>query len=369
MHARESTLLPAKMTTSELEVVHSRILTQAVDDYLNTIPDHDPLKAKLKADIQTTVQDLPQHVKVLERGFSNWSGYSRLLDRLNLVIEKFERFTKVVEVCIQSDPMLSALIWGGFKFLLQVASEFREFFEKLLRMIEKITNVLPDYELFLEGFPEDENLQRHVVQQAQSATERAGILRDIAESEEQRRIATKKMQEANVREKLEMEERFAKDRQFCDIRAWLDPAKLRDIRERISRKRHLNTGLSILDSEKYKPGAGKTFLSVFLIEDAESRSTKGAVASFICHWSDKQRSSLRALLATILFQLLAGNKELTPLLDAFALAMMESMSSVASSVKELWELLAITLKLCPFSTIIADGIDELDEDDGEWTAR
>jgi hypothetical protein len=30
-------------------------------------------------------------------------------------------------------------------------------------MIEKITNVLPNYELFLDSFPEDDNLQRHVV--------------------------------------------------------------------------------------------------------------------------------------------------------------------------------------------------------------
>jgi len=109
-----------------------------------------------------------------------------------------------------------------------------------------------------------------------------------------------------------------------------------------------------------------------LIEDGESRSVKGAshaVASFICDWSDKRRPSLRVLLATMLFQLLASHKDLTPLLDAFALAMMESMSSVASSVEELWELLAVVLKLCPFSTIIVDGIDEFDEDDGEWTAR
>jgi len=83
------------MTSSE--AVHSQILTQAVDDYLNTIPDDDPLKATLKADLQTTsVQDLLQHIKALERGFSNRSGYNRLLDRLSPAIEQFERFTKVL---------------------------------------------------------------------------------------------------------------------------------------------------------------------------------------------------------------------------------------------------------------------------------
>jgi hypothetical protein len=76
------------MMSSESEAVHSRILMQAIDDYLNTIPNHDPLKAKLKTDLQITiVQDLLRHVKVLECGFSNRSGYTRLLDRLSLVIE------------------------------------------------------------------------------------------------------------------------------------------------------------------------------------------------------------------------------------------------------------------------------------------
>ncbi|KAF8537294.1 hypothetical protein BDD12DRAFT_888070 [Trichophaea hybrida] len=157
------------MTSSESEAVHSRILTQAIDDYLNTIPDHDPLKAKLKTDLQITiVQVLLRHVKVLERGFSNRSGYTRLLDRLSLVIEQFERFTRV-ECCGSMHPVKSDVVgtyMGRIQVLTavsKVAIEFRGFFEKLVRMIEKITIVLPDYELFLESFLEVENLQRHVV--------------------------------------------------------------------------------------------------------------------------------------------------------------------------------------------------------------
>lgn len=46
---------------------------------------------------------------------------------------------------------------------MQLAREFLEFFEKLLLSLEKITNALPNYDIFLQRFPNDRTLRKHIV--------------------------------------------------------------------------------------------------------------------------------------------------------------------------------------------------------------
>ncbi|KAI5777080.1 hypothetical protein EDC01DRAFT_432200 [Geopyxis carbonaria] len=139
------------------------IMRQASDNYLNLIP-NDSHRPKLKAEIQSaTVEDLLKQVHDLEDKFSKNSRFRRLSKRLSPCVEQLQRFTAVVTICIQSDPQLSSLIWGGLKFLLQLASEFQEFFEKLIRTIEQMTKVIPDYQIYLDRFSTDDSLCQHLV--------------------------------------------------------------------------------------------------------------------------------------------------------------------------------------------------------------
>lgn len=74
---------------------------------------------------------------------------------------------QVIDTCIQSNPKTSALVWGGLKLVIQVslriqdwqhyliayllpklASEFTQFFDRILRMVERITKAFPDFETY-----------------------------------------------------------------------------------------------------------------------------------------------------------------------------------------------------------------------------
>ncbi|KAF9630468.1 hypothetical protein BFW01_g1030 [Lasiodiplodia theobromae] len=72
-------------------------------------------------------------------------GSSRFLDRIARLSDRLQPFFGVVDIMIQSNPEYTALAWGALRFILQLASGFSTFFEKLIKTLERFCREMPQY--------------------------------------------------------------------------------------------------------------------------------------------------------------------------------------------------------------------------------
>ncbi|KAH6714527.1 hypothetical protein BKA61DRAFT_673850 [Leptodontidium sp. MPI-SDFR-AT-0119] len=63
--------------------------------------------------------------------------------------EKSSSRQTVVGIIVQSNPEYAALAWGGVRLVLQLASNYATFFDKLTRTLERLAHHLPQYELIV----------------------------------------------------------------------------------------------------------------------------------------------------------------------------------------------------------------------------
>lgn len=111
-------------TAEEQRILNNQtaILERAVEEYLSSIAsENQNASLAREALIGTTFEDLISHVRTLQEDYGEQSFCKRLVDKLEPGLQKILRFSKVIEVMIQSKPELAALIWGGLKLLLQVS--------------------------------------------------------------------------------------------------------------------------------------------------------------------------------------------------------------------------------------------------------
>ncbi|KAF8248446.1 hypothetical protein K440DRAFT_660785 [Wilcoxina mikolae CBS 423.85] len=73
-------------------------------------------------------------------------------------LESVYQFSSIVDTFIQSNPMVSALVWGSIKFLIMVAMNFSSYFEKLAEMIEKLGFLCPVFDRIHKLYPDSVEL-------------------------------------------------------------------------------------------------------------------------------------------------------------------------------------------------------------------
>ncbi|KAF2200065.1 hypothetical protein GQ43DRAFT_90178 [Delitschia confertaspora ATCC 74209] len=130
-------------TTSKLEV--DKLFNDAKSSFLETLTpqERDQFTGcssadQLLCDIRT-LENLPKSRRALPfmrkiKGFSDF----------------LSPYFKVIEIVFQSNPEWSCIAWGAFRLVLQLASNFTTFFEKLSKLIEKLTATLPQYAEFYQ---------------------------------------------------------------------------------------------------------------------------------------------------------------------------------------------------------------------------
>ncbi|KAF8241687.1 hypothetical protein K440DRAFT_665191 [Wilcoxina mikolae CBS 423.85] len=111
----------------------------------------------------TTPTELVDRLKAIEQNFSNQSRFKKFVNRVTPFIEKLQRFTKLIDVAVQSGPKISAPIWAALKVVFELASQFSEFFEKLIRMVERISTSLPDIDIYIDQFKRQNGLHTLLV--------------------------------------------------------------------------------------------------------------------------------------------------------------------------------------------------------------
>ncbi|KAF8249116.1 hypothetical protein K440DRAFT_641482 [Wilcoxina mikolae CBS 423.85] len=73
-------------------------------------------------------------------------------------LQSFQQFSAVVDTFIQSNPVVSALVWGSVKFLILASLNYLDYFDKLSDMLQKLGYLCPTLERIKCLFPDSPEL-------------------------------------------------------------------------------------------------------------------------------------------------------------------------------------------------------------------
>ncbi|KAL4938541.1 hypothetical protein BDV06DRAFT_200740 [Aspergillus oleicola] len=62
------------------------------------------------------------------------------------IIERLDPYFKAIDVLVQCDPIHAASVWGSLRVVIQLASNFSTFFEKLMKCLDQLASAFPVYE-------------------------------------------------------------------------------------------------------------------------------------------------------------------------------------------------------------------------------
>ncbi|KAF5535036.1 hypothetical protein FNAPI_12200, partial [Fusarium napiforme] len=97
------------------------------------------------------------HVKELDAIQKAQSGVKKsLFNSISTFSENVEPYVKVINTFVSSKPEVAALIWGAASLVLQLASNYSNFFRKLTGMMESISSQLAKYKQLLELLEEND---------------------------------------------------------------------------------------------------------------------------------------------------------------------------------------------------------------------
>jgi len=103
-------------------MVNASAFEEAIENYLTSLPANlQTHKDTLRDELKTTPEALLETVTTIEKNFSETSRFRTLVTRLNPCISQLQRFSRVIDACIQHQPHITALIWGSLKLVIQVS--------------------------------------------------------------------------------------------------------------------------------------------------------------------------------------------------------------------------------------------------------
>ncbi|KAK6526134.1 hypothetical protein TWF281_011170 [Arthrobotrys megalospora] len=130
-------------------------LTAALDDFRSQLDPAD------QASLSQTSQPDAAAVTEFSAKFNTRSnlGRKRLGDKIQPFLLFIQSFGDVVGIYIQSDPRVAALVWGSVKLVVQLASNYFEYFVKISDMFVKLQHLCPTIERIGKLFQNSIKLQ------------------------------------------------------------------------------------------------------------------------------------------------------------------------------------------------------------------
>jgi hypothetical protein len=83
----------------------------------------------------------------------------RNLERIQPFLNRLKSFTGVIEVFVQAKPEILSLIWGPIKLLLMFTTEWQQGYDAMIKTVERIGELLPQFQNVLEHFIDKELIQ------------------------------------------------------------------------------------------------------------------------------------------------------------------------------------------------------------------
>ncbi|KAI0967464.1 hypothetical protein F4678DRAFT_475185 [Xylaria arbuscula] len=84
----------------------------------------------------------------------------RALNKIKPFIEGIQEYAQTVEVFVQVQPEILALIWGPIKFILQISSSVIAAFEKVVSLLVEIAHTIPQFNSYASLFRENNQVKR-----------------------------------------------------------------------------------------------------------------------------------------------------------------------------------------------------------------
>ncbi|EWC46299.1 hypothetical protein DRE_04470 [Drechslerella stenobrocha 248] len=108
-----------------------------------------------------TAEDVVQLVKDVEERLRKKQKRRRALQDspFSTFIRSIQQFSGIVDACVQANPEIAALVWGGMKFVVLAFSNYLNYLEEIIDMCEGIGRLCPQYDRFSNLFPKHGELQ------------------------------------------------------------------------------------------------------------------------------------------------------------------------------------------------------------------
>ncbi|KAK8044966.1 hypothetical protein PG993_004990 [Apiospora rasikravindrae] len=370
--------------------------------------DQDRFKATTKESMLKEIEQLQHHQQSRRLGQN--------LARVKPFVEAMGQFGKVIEIFSNVSEMV-AFVWGPMKLLLQIAGSFAKAFHELLDVYEKLGESIPMVLQFEQLFREDANMRRvlsimwkdilefhrqalkyfqqpmwrqlfqatwdtyksrfsplienirghgHLIQTQAALSQIEDFRRDQA---------LRDAQFNKITESQEMQ-------RLTDLKAWLNPPNIENDQYELSKiwKKCPGSGRWLLENQSMKewidplfptippllwmhgmPGAGKTVLASFIVDELQKMNFSPDILYFYCKHGNSERNKYASIGRCFLSQLLLKHKD--TLIPYFYGRFSNSPDPVLGSLPMIELLLEVALKNCTDAYIIIDGIDECDRDE------
>lgn len=119
------------------------IFNKALDAFVETLaPDERALFSSC-----SSAEQLLADVRRLDPISKDRARGRGFLERITVFSEKLAPYFEVIGIIISSNPQYSAVVWGAIRLVLQLASNYTTFFDKLTRNLERFAQQFFQYDL------------------------------------------------------------------------------------------------------------------------------------------------------------------------------------------------------------------------------
>lgn len=152
---------PSEMALLQLSKKAGDNPTTSLQDALEGFRDVLTEEQKRQYQASSTTPDVASVIEFVARIDASSSTRRRCVaPRLCSFLESIQQFSGVVDTFINSNPEISALVWGSAKTAILAATNVASYFEKLTTIIMSVGKMCPTYQEFGQLYPGSVGLQR-----------------------------------------------------------------------------------------------------------------------------------------------------------------------------------------------------------------
>jgi len=134
-----------------------QVFDEAKREFESKLPSCVPFRSLLSATTIDEVYDAAEkYQKEQEQGKLS---KLRHLQRIQPLLARLKEYAGVIEVFVQAQPEILALIWGPIKLLLQWTSGWSQGFDAVIKTMERIGELLPCFNDFVIHFLDIERIK------------------------------------------------------------------------------------------------------------------------------------------------------------------------------------------------------------------
>ncbi|KAI5918949.1 hypothetical protein F4810DRAFT_714926 [Camillea tinctor] len=147
---------PSSLPRSGYGTGNGHPFENARDEFLSSLPP----KYRVLYSPCASITDLQETIEKIERVVDYRTPKGRAFEVIKTLHDLLEPYFKVVDIFISSNPQYAALVWGALRLILQLASNFTNFFNELVSLLDALSNAFHQYELIFDLCSADPGLRK-----------------------------------------------------------------------------------------------------------------------------------------------------------------------------------------------------------------